>query len=67
MNQKWDIERTLVERSDGQRRWDTAYQLLLHWAMKEEPNPLPCEEKQNHASSNLCARINQSSKSDADN
>lgn len=27
----WKVGRTLVQRSDGQRRWDLAYQRLLQW------------------------------------
>ena len=29
----WQIRRELVGCPDGQRRWDRAYQLLLHWAV----------------------------------
>jgi hypothetical protein len=34
MKRKWQVHRSVVEYSDGQRRWDTAYQLLLRWAME---------------------------------
>ena len=29
----WQIRREVVGCPDGQRRWDRAYQLLLHWAV----------------------------------
>jgi hypothetical protein len=41
MKRKWQVRRLVVERSDGQRRWDIAYQLLLHWAMEPTGDPLP--------------------------
>ena len=31
MKRKWEVQRTPVKRLDGQRRWDIAYQRLLHW------------------------------------
>jgi hypothetical protein len=41
MKRKWQVHRSVVERSDGQRRWDRAYQLLLRWAMEPSGAPLP--------------------------
>lgn len=32
MNRIWQVHRDTVVHSDGQRRWDRAYQLLLGWA-----------------------------------
>lgn len=32
MKRKWQIRRSTIERLDGQRRWDCAYQCLLRWA-----------------------------------
>jgi len=31
MKRQWRIRRHLIESSDGQRRWDRAYQCLLRW------------------------------------
>ena len=31
MKRKWEIQRTGVQRLDGQRRWDIVYQRLLQW------------------------------------
>lgn len=39
MKRKWAVQRTTVERLDGQRRWDIAYQRLLQWARKVEAVP----------------------------
>jgi len=35
----WKVQRSLVKRSDAQRRWDIAYQRLLQWTneMRAEP------------------------------
>ena len=41
MKRKWQVRRSVVERSDGQRRWDIAYQLLVCWAMEPTDDPLP--------------------------
>jgi hypothetical protein len=29
---QWKTKRQLVERPDAQRRWDQAYQCLMHWS-----------------------------------
>ena len=36
MKRKWEVQRTTVERLDGQRRWDIAYQRLLQWTSEIE-------------------------------
>jgi hypothetical protein len=35
VKRKWKSRRELVERADGQRRWDRAYQLILLWGLTE--------------------------------
>jgi hypothetical protein len=37
MKHQWSIHRELVESSDGQRRWDRAYQCLLRWGSQPVP------------------------------
>ena len=37
MKRQWSIRRELVESSDGQRRWDRAYQCLLRWGSHPMP------------------------------
>ncbi len=32
----WQVRRTGITQRDGRRRWDEAYQLLLHWAVETE-------------------------------
>src|SRR5579863_7302574 len=49
MGRNWTVRRTGVERSDGPRRWDRAYQLLLQWAVAEVP----------HEHGDLCAGVEQ--------
>jgi hypothetical protein len=41
MERQWSIRRELVESSDGQRRWDRAYQCLLRWGSHPVPEQLP--------------------------
>ena len=63
MKQKWDVQRTLVKRIDGQRRWDIAYQRLLQWASEVEAVPaegtpdITTQEEQNE-SCHLCSCFN---------
>jgi hypothetical protein len=35
MKRKRKVHRSTVERSDGQHRWDCAYQCVLRWASEE--------------------------------
>jgi hypothetical protein len=39
VKRKWEVQRTLVKRIDGQRRWDIAYQRLVQWASEAEEVP----------------------------
>ncbi len=42
MKRQWRTRRELVESSDGQRRWDRAYQCLLRWGSQVAPEqPAP--------------------------
>lgn len=38
MKRKWSLKRQCVERNDGQRRWDQAYQLLIQMTPAPEKN-----------------------------
>ena len=31
MEQRWTVQRSMIERPDGQQRWDRAYQCILRW------------------------------------
>ena len=39
MKRKWEVQRTMVKRIDGQRRWDIAYQRLVQWVSEVEEAP----------------------------
>src|SRR5712691_9700770 len=41
MKRQWSIRRELKPVSDGQRRWDQAYQYLLRWALLSESAQIP--------------------------
>ena len=41
MNTPWQIRRRVIARSDGERRWDAAYQFLLQWAMDNHAGTCP--------------------------
>jgi hypothetical protein len=64
MRKEWQVCRTVVECTDGQRRWDNTYQLLLRWAIEQTadkyPIGLPSQEN-NHEDRPLCSSIDQSS------
>ena len=57
MKRQWQIKRTVKELEAGQKRWDRAYLLLLEIARSAEQNQAAQETEANHASSDLCARI----------
>ena|GEM_PF-1123331 len=74
MKRQWHIHRQFRAREDGARRWDQAYQLLLHWSNLNEasrrlvPPPLlsqpPVEAPYENGS--LCPRLNAAPKPGAD-
>lgn len=39
MERKWKVQRSMIERPDGQRRWDCAYQCILRWAKEAVSEP----------------------------
>ena len=60
MEREWQVCRTVKEHTDGKRRWDHAYQLLLRWAAEQQPIELPSQEN-NHENCSLCPSVDQSS------
>ena len=57
MKGHWEVNRTLIARSDGQRRWDYAYQFLLRWAMEQDAGPEPApstQQEDRHEHRTLC-------------
>lgn len=72
MKRQWRIRRQVIESSDGQRRWDRAYQCLLRWGSPADqdliPVPrdwfqLPQEVKDGNCS--LCTRVDATPSSSA--
>lgn len=63
MQHQWQIHRTPVATTNGQQRWDQAYQLLLRWAQtNSSPAGLvipsaPSDQEVFHASSYLCTGL----------
>lgn len=62
--QVWKISRKTVPETDGQRRWDLAYQCLLKWGKVTEQIP-DCQEA-SHESSHVCPGFDPTTSTDAD-
>ena len=56
MKQEWIVRRRIMDRKDGQRRWDLAYQCLLSWSQPTRPATAANQTSQEGAdeSSHLC-------------
>ena len=64
MKNPWHIRRTVSARSDGDRRWDAAYQFLLPWAMDHDAGtwPVPShQQEESHGSGPVCPCLDHSS------
>lgn len=69
MANTWLVQRTLSPRPDGQRRWDTAYQLLAQWTREHDPErAIPPAAPQEVLDGNraLCPRLDAPPSSDPD-
>ena len=55
-SETWKIHREVKEQTDGQRRWDLAYQCLLKWG--KELNQSPNQQEVSHEDSHLRTSIN---------
>jgi hypothetical protein len=72
MKRQWHIQRQFQAAEDGERRWDQAYQFLLHWSTLDESPPAaaqlsiqrPVEGADEHGG--LCRRLNAAPKSGPD-
>jgi hypothetical protein len=74
MKRQWHIHRQWHATEDGARRWDQAYQLLLHWSrrndttLRPDPPPLlgqsPSEDPYENGS--LCPRLDTAPEPGAD-
>jgi hypothetical protein len=65
MKTAWQVRRTTKAGSDGERRWDYAYQFLLQWATVNDagklPAPVPNEKEAAHGNRSVCPSLDQSS------
>jgi hypothetical protein len=74
MRHSWRCSRSFEEHPDGQRRWDHAYQLLLHWsALPKDTGSAPPgtavspdPEEVAHASGDLRSRLHPPAGADPD-
>jgi hypothetical protein len=62
MRREWRVRRTTIERTDGQRRWDCAYQCLLKWSGQTasrlgEHSPQLTQQEATDESRDLCSRL----------
>lgn len=72
---KWQTQRQLLPVSDGWRRWDKAYQLVMHGSSACQPlptsapienSPLPIQLEVNNEDSNLCEGLYPTTSSNSD-
>lgn len=61
--QSWQVTRSTIARSDAERRWDYAYQFLLHWAMELDTGTPPMSstpaQEDHHGNCSVCPRVDQ--------
>lgn len=57
MRHHWRIRRQLVERPEGQQRWDYAYQYLLRWTALSPREQLLTPQEVDDESGRLCACV----------
>jgi len=66
MKRQWVKRREFVPQTDGEQRWDRAYQYLLLWTQETEPNRVMSsgslsqpKQEVDHAISSLCTGLNE--------
>ena len=64
---QWKIYRCAIERDDGQRRWDEAYQFLLHCMMENREKAREEEQEERNGSCALCPCLNHTATNGSDN
>lgn len=71
MKTAWQVRRTTRAGTDGERRWDYAYQFLRQWARAngagELPAPVPYKKEADHGNRSVCPSLDQPSATYADN
>lgn len=70
MKTAWHVRRTTRAGTDGERRWDDAYQFLLQWARADTAGelPAPVHDKKGagHGNRSVCPSLDHSSTPYAD-
>jgi hypothetical protein len=73
MKRQWHIQRQFHTTEEGVRRWDQAYQLLLHWSTLHESPPASAPplstqrpEEKAHENRRLCPRLDAAPESGSD-
>ena len=69
MKSQWRVSRSVASRSDGQRRWDYAYQSLLRWVMEDPAGIVPAPsrlQEDYHGDRAVCSGLDQPPAADAD-
>lgn len=69
MKSQWCVSRSVAGRSDGQRRWDYAYQFLLRWVMEDTAGVVPASshlQEDRHGDCFVRASLDQPPAADAD-
>jgi hypothetical protein len=69
---QWKIYRCAIERDDGQRRWDEAYQFLLQCMIENREKILDKktheeEQEEQNGSCALCSCLNHTATNGSDN
>ena len=57
MKRQWQVQRTVKQSEDGQKRWDRAYLLILEVTQTLKQDHRKAFEEVNRASSDLCPSI----------
>jgi hypothetical protein len=61
--QSWQVSRNGIARSDGERRWEYAYQFLLQWTMQSDTGTPPISsalaQEDDHGNRSVCPRVDQ--------
>ena len=69
-NHSWQVIHSGIARSDGERRWDYAYQFLLQWAMEPDTDtlsvPASAQKEDSHGNRAVCPRVDQPPAADPD-
>ena len=62
MKAQWRVKRTLIQSSEGERRWDYAFQFLLSWVREAGSDELCSDPREENQDENcpVCSGINRS-------